>query len=378
MVRPRTFAPSLISSMPAPLIRIPVIYLRMLCDQLRQRGYDVLPWLAMADMSDVDIQRSDATVTLSQAERFILAIELGTQRQDWGYVVGREIKLTSHGAVGFAMVAGATLNEVIDVTSRYYRLANPLYTLTKTLERDVAVMRFRPTVSISPRVRAFNEEAIATSCYEQITPFFDSPPKLFEIHLRQRTPVHGGAYADMKKARFCFGANDEDGVSIYFDAAFLNTPNSLSAPATLALAEEICSRKIAELDKQCGWHEWVSAALRTADNVRPTQSELAKLLHISARTLERSLLREGTSFKEIYETVGYERACELLDDTRHSISDIAPRLGYSTVGAFSRAFKRRSGFTPSEYQARKRQRPNDVPASDTHNASAPPYSPPNP
>lgn len=88
--------------------------------------------------------------------------------------------------------------------------------------------------------------------------------------------------------------------------------------------------------------------------MRPTQAELAKLLHMSARTLERALNRKGSSFKDIYEKVGFERASDMLDERRISISQISERLGYSNLGAFSRAFKRRSGMTPSEFIRRGR------------------------
>ena len=74
--------------------------------------------------------------------------------------------------------------------------------------------------------------------------------------------------------------------------------------------------------------------------------EVAKLLSMHRRTLNRRLKAEGTTFQKVLDEVRYEAACQLLDSARIPITEIAASLGYSETSAFSRAFRRWSGATP--------------------------------
>jgi AraC-like DNA-binding protein len=76
--------------------------------------------------------------------------------------------------------------------------------------------------------------------------------------------------------------------------------------------------------------------------------EVAKLLSMHQRTLNRRLRAEGTTFQHLLEKVRFEAACQLLDTARIPITEIAISLGYSELSAFSRAFRRWSGTTPVE------------------------------
>jgi AraC-like DNA-binding protein len=76
--------------------------------------------------------------------------------------------------------------------------------------------------------------------------------------------------------------------------------------------------------------------------------QVAKLLSMHRRTLNRRLKAEGTTFRELLDEVRFEAACQLLDTARTPITDIASSLGYAETSAFSRAFRRWSGGTPIE------------------------------
>ena len=76
--------------------------------------------------------------------------------------------------------------------------------------------------------------------------------------------------------------------------------------------------------------------------------EVAKLLSMHHRTLNRRLREEGTTFQKLLDEVRFEAACQLLDTARIPITEIAVSLGYAELSAFSRAFRRWSGTTPVE------------------------------
>ncbi|MCA8879542.1 MAG: AraC family transcriptional regulator ligand-binding domain-containing protein [Rhodobacteraceae bacterium] len=83
---------------------------------------------------------------------------------------------------------------------------------------------------------------------------------------------------------------------------------------------------------------------------RSDMPEIAVRLQLHPRTLRRALEREGTTFAALRDEVLHTVARELLSLTTLHVSDIALALNYAHTGAFSNAFRRWSGTTPSEWR----------------------------
>lgn len=79
---------------------------------------------------------------------------------------------------------------------------------------------------------------------------------------------------------------------------------------------------------------------------------LARGLHMSPRTLQRRLEASGTTFHRLADTVRCEAATRHLDASEAPLGAIAARLGYGSVRAFLRAFRRWSGMTPAQWRRR--------------------------
>jgi AraC-like DNA-binding protein len=72
---------------------------------------------------------------------------------------------------------------------------------------------------------------------------------------------------------------------------------------------------------------------------------------MSARSLQRRLQSEGTSFAEVLSDLRRDRALHYLKDPRISIAEVAFLLGFGDVTAFHRAFKRWTGSTPARHRS---------------------------
>ncbi len=75
-------------------------------------------------------------------------------------------------------------------------------------------------------------------------------------------------------------------------------------------------------------------------------------LAMSARSLRRALLAEGSSFSALDGEVRLLRTTRLLESTDLTIDQISSELGYSATPAFAYAFKRWTGTTPAAYRRR--------------------------
>ena len=95
--------------------------------------------------------------------------------------------------------------------------------------------------------------------------------------------------------------------------------------------------------------ERIDIRLETA---APTLAEVARDMAINARTLQRRLKEEGTSFSELFDDLRRDQALSALSTGRQPIGDLAQRLGFRQQSSFTRAVCRWTGQPPSEIKRR--------------------------
>ena len=78
---------------------------------------------------------------------------------------------------------------------------------------------------------------------------------------------------------------------------------------------------------------------------------LASELGMSRQTLQRRLKAEGTTFEAVLDSLRHRLARRYLRSENFSVKKTAYLLGFSDPAAFSRAFKRWTGRSPSEIRA---------------------------
>jgi AraC-like DNA-binding protein len=79
--------------------------------------------------------------------------------------------------------------------------------------------------------------------------------------------------------------------------------------------------------------------------------DIADLLAMHRRTLSRRLKGSGMGYRAITNEIRFEIARQLLQDTQVPLAQIAAALGYSEASAFTRAFRRWSGQTPTTWRS---------------------------
>ncbi|MBA6364405.1 helix-turn-helix transcriptional regulator, partial [Colwellia sp. BRX8-8] len=77
---------------------------------------------------------------------------------------------------------------------------------------------------------------------------------------------------------------------------------------------------------------------------------VAEQMNISVKTLQRRLKRFNTDFSTLLKTKKINHAQILLKQNKLSLIQISYRLGFNSPSSFSRAFKKWTGVSPSDYQ----------------------------
>ena len=81
-----------------------------------------------------------------------------------------------------------------------------------------------------------------------------------------------------------------------------------------------------------------------------TQPHVAELLSTSAKTLQRRLAKEGTSFATLLDKTRERMAKQLLTESAVRVASIAALLGYTETPSFINAFRRWTNVTPLAFR----------------------------
>jgi AraC-like DNA-binding protein len=85
-----------------------------------------------------------------------------------------------------------------------------------------------------------------------------------------------------------------------------------------------------------------------------SMDQIAAMLRIHRRTLDRRLQEQGVQYGELLESVKHDIARQLLRDTDLQVQQVAEALHFSSAANFATAFRRWAAMTPSEYRRRAR------------------------
>ena len=89
---------------------------------------------------------------------------------------------------------------------------------------------------------------------------------------------------------------------------------------------------------------------RSMRGQRPSVETIAQQLHISARTLQRRLADEGTTYQQQLDAVRQQTARHLLTSTDLEAGEIAFFLGFEELNSFARAFNQWEGMSPTRWR----------------------------
>jgi AraC-like DNA-binding protein len=197
--------------------------------------------------------------------------------------------------------------------------------------------------------RLANEAAIAELVHgmrQVLSDGFAPSRVMFRHAAPRRLDAHEGFF----RCPIVFDAND-DGFA--FPADVLSRVPHAANPRLNAYLEQQAERLLGELADEPDLIARAERAIASSlSSGTPPASSIAKSLGVSDRTLRRHLEEKGTSFRALVSGVRRKRAEELLRGGRQSVGEIAFLLGFAGIDVFSRAFRRWSGASPTEFRSR--------------------------
>jgi AraC-like DNA-binding protein len=295
---------------------------------------------------DLDALRDPTTrVPLAVAGEVMLRALRLTGEPALPLYVGWQMRLSSHGFLGFAAMTAGTVREAIELAVRFTSIRTTALGLGFYVEKDTASLVIEERAPLGA-LREFTVLSLLVGLWQ------------LGCALTGRT-LEGTAECAFPAPDY-IGKVPFAGALVKFDrpanrlvfaAKLLDTPLTTADPVATQLARAQCERELAAI-VDAGFPGRVRAAIARRSDGVPSLAEVARELHVSTRTLKRKLADRGTTFSAILDDVRRQRALLLLDDRALSIGEIAGKLGYSEVPNFTRAFRKWTGTTPGAYRAR--------------------------
>lgn len=153
--------------------------------------------------------------------------------------------------------------------------------------------------------------------------------------------------------RRCFGPRlqfAQERNAVWIDRACLDTPLSGRSLPTHAMLKKLLVSRVDGAQAVASKVEGAMRALMPFADCN--REQVAHLANLSQRTLQRRLAEAGTSFQELRDRVRADIALKYLRQSSLQAAQIAEILGYSEPAAFTRAFRRQHGLTPSAARRR--------------------------
>ena len=149
----------------------------------------------------------------------------------------------------------------------------------------------------------------------------------------------------------CAKCENRDTCVVHASGAF--TPPGSQASPLRAMLGQISRALVAAIERPAGFAATVERAIEARLGAgQPVRIDaIAIELGVSRQTLYRRLRAEGTTFEDLLDRLRHRLALRYLGDEQLSVKAAAYRLGFSEPAAFSRAFKRWTGASPSAASA---------------------------
>lgn len=296
-----------------------------------------------------ELRDSNNRVDLVYLMRLGHTIIQRTGRPDIGLSAAETTSITRYGYAGLAAMTAPTLGDALQTLVRFEALYGRCYRGNSQLIKsgNRATLNF---YSIAPYndYTYFVVDSVLCGWARIIAWLTGRTDLVQSAHIEFTTPAY---HAEYPRAFGCPVLFQQECNHLQL------SPGATEAPvlhANASLHEQLtreCEAQMSQIALANTYRNRVQKVLGTMLHGRtPSIEEVAQELGIPSWTLRRKLNDEEASFQEIVDEMRRDVALSYMRNTELSFGEISYLLGFSTPGAFQRAFKRWAGTTPGEYR----------------------------
>lgn len=273
-----------------------------------------------------------------------------TANPHFGLEFGENFLMTDLGPIGYLLVHASTVRDGIQLFADHFEDLQQRSSLTLEVSGDLARIVYRID---DERVRHRRQDseftlAMLNGAFRRLFGERWHSTRVEFVHLPLR---NGGRHAHFFDSAVEFSSTQS---ALIFDRDLLGLAMPSPDPLLIEHLKDYFVRLRASRSRRPALAQIVTrqveAGLRAGH--APRLAEVAAMIGISERALNRELAAEGTTFRRILLLSRLEAATVLLRDTAMPLTEIAFEVGYSDATSFSRAFRQKNKLPPLVWRKR--------------------------
>ncbi len=316
-------------------------------------GFNVQPLFKEAGIKIDLIRLEDARVSPLQLVSLLEQCVALSPDKHFPLVLGDTFAFESLPEFETLLTTSSTLREALGVADLARRIVLPWLTLEVKEEGDVARVLVGLDVPL-PNIEAFGlplhlvTQALLACIRKFGRTLQGSEEGFVGVTLKGDAPPYAAQFEPFFGVPVTFNAPFD---ALVFERRILDIPLEGAFPALHEQAQFLAEQRVGKEARRQG----VAAEIEEFITREPALlalgvEEMADRLNLHPRTLQRRLKDENDSYLHVQARMRHRLACQWLRQGEVSIDDISARLGFSDRRAFTAAFKRWEGATPSAWR----------------------------
>ena len=308
-------------------------------------GIDPAPLLRKLDIDPKLIEDPNARFSYAKIDKLWLDAVTIADDPCFGLRAAKYWHPSQMGALGYAWLASSSMHTALNRFARYISILTEGATLDilETQNELSVQLNYKSISKQQPtRTDSFMAMLLAmcrANCGEAFHPS--------SISLTHAEPEDSSEFYALFECSIYFGATEN---RFNLSKKLADKHLISSNPRLAQLNDQIIIETLAKLDKSHVVEQVKVEILNQLPSGNITDVSVAEALHISSRSFQRKLQHEGTTFKSLLNELRLELARKYLQDSHLSLLEVAFMLGFGEYSSFSRAFKRWTGISPSDFR----------------------------
>ncbi|MEV6097042.1 AraC family transcriptional regulator [Nocardia sp. NPDC051981] len=312
----------------------------------RSVGLDPVRLVRESGLDPASLTLQDRWVPAATIADLLERSAAAAQCEDFGLRLAERRRFANLGPLSLVIREEPDVRSALRVMSRHEHMYNEALHTRLTERNGLATIRLGLDIGQPGETRQAIELAVGV-LHGLLRGFLGSGWQPVEIRFAHAAPSDRSTHHRMLGPNITFG-QDFNGIIIY--TTDLDARNAMSDPLLRTYAQQFLGSPD------------LTATATTIDRVRElielllpagrcSVEQVARSLGVDRRTIHRHLAAEGETFTALLDSTRAELAQHLVTNRRHSLTEIAEMLAFSSPSNFSRWFTKRHGCSPRTWRA---------------------------
>lgn len=325
--------------------KIPGTYLLAISDLMNDFGIEQAEWLRESPYSYIEPSLASEPIPFTVFSALALRAMSLSKNPNLGVVIGQRLTLQSHGILGYTILNCSDLLSAAKLLEKYISLRVTFLKIKLCYVNNNFSLQLEESFPLNEMQRFLLDAVLFSikSIFSQLNPSLNKKITISFPYDRQANTN----YEDLSDCSLLF---NQLYASVCIPKLHISNPILFSSSSAYIEAEALCKKELSQLVHEDSYTNKVKRKLLANTENFPPQNIMSSMFNMTSRTFHRRLVDEGTSYREILDSIKKQLAINYIENSELSVKEISYCLGYDGYGSFNRAFQRWTNLSPSEYR----------------------------